>query len=475
MLSQSRKAPVHSGASSIEQTLPRWLQCSVIMIEAAKTASCLAEYRRRGSKALLWLVVFAYVPFLIAHGLECWTQPAIDFPPLYSATKSVFDQHRSPYGENAFEEQAVALGRPVPPYVYPPPSLLVFFPLHLFDYDTAKALMLVVNHLCLLGAIAFLFAPLFREEFAHAPSQLTAALAAVYVLLFDPAVVTMHLGQVNFLLLVCLAVMWNALKRNGSALAIAIPLALAIVIKTYPALLVLPLLLRRRYMAAAWTLALFALACAASFIFLPHGIWNDWLVKVLPMGAEAHPGPWNQNIRAFVARAFMPNPFNKPLVAAPALVKPLINLLSGGVFITTVWASVRCWRIPHSLRQIDILMSLYLFMIFLIAPVSWEHHFVYLLPSLVLVLLLLLEGSVHGHWRWITALSLCLIAWKLPFQLPVLTSGVWTLLISVKFYPAVALWVFFVVQTWRIGIVAPAEKDVALDAKMTAATTLARA
>lgn len=419
------------------------------MTEPAQPPSCPVEYRKRGSKALLWLFVFAYVPFFIAHGLECWTQPAIDFPPLYSATKVVFDQSRSPYGEHAFDEQAAALGRFVPPFIYPPVSLLVFFPLHLFDYDIAKALMLVVNHLCFLGAIAFLFRHLFREEFARAPSQLSAALVAVYVLLFDPAVVTFHLGQVNFLLLACLALMWNALKRNRSALAIAVPLTLAIIIKTYPALLLCVLLLRKRYAAIGWTIGLFTLAGVASYFILPRGIWNDWLVKILPMGTGVHPGPWNQNIRAFVGRAFMPNDFNQPLVDAPALVKPLANLLSLGVVVTTFWASFRCWRVPHALRQIDILMSLYLFMIFLIAPVSWEHHFVYLLPSLILVLLLLLEGRVHGEWRWITALSLCLIAWKLPFQMPVLSSGIWTLLISIKFYPAVALWLFFVVQMRR--------------------------
>ena len=452
MPSQSRKARARWVASSFERAAALApFPAGSSMNEAATNPACPVEYRRRGSKALLWLAVFAYVPFLIAHGVECWTQPAVDFPPLYSATKVVFDQHLSPYREHAFDEQALALGRPVPPYIYPPPSLLLFFPLHFVDYDTAKALMLVVNHLCLLGAIAFLFGRLFREEFLHASSQLTAALVIIYVLLFDPAVVTLHLGQVNFLLLICLAFMWHALKRNGRPLAIAIPLTLAIVIKTYPALLVLPLLLRKRYRAAGWTIGLFIVACAASYFLLPHAIWNDWIVNVLPTGAGVHPGPWNQNIRAFVGRAFMPNDFNQPLVAAPAVVKPLINLLSFGVVATTLWASVRCWRMPHSPRQIDILMSLYLFMIFLIAPVSWEHHFVYLLPSLVLVLLLLLEGTVHGQWRWITAFSLCLIAWKLPFQLPALTSGIWTLLISIKFYPAVALWMFFVVQARRLS------------------------
>lgn len=422
------------------------------MSSASTPADHPAEYRKRGSNALRWLAIFAYVPFVIAHGFECWSEPAVDFPPLYSATKAVFDSHHSPYGENAFEDQALTLGRAVPPFIYPPPSLLVFYPFHFFNYDTAKALMLIANHLCLLGAIVFLFRRLFREELARAPSQLTAALVLIYILLFDPLVVTLHLGQVNLLLLVCLCFAWNALKREGSALAIAIPLSLAIVIKTYPALLIPLLVFQRRYRAAGLTVGIFALFCAASYLLLPHGMWSDWIQKVLPAGSEAHAGPWNQNIRAIMARTFAPNPFGEPVVALPQIVQPLIVLVSLPLFATTMWASYLCSRRVDIPRSIDLQMSLNLFMIFLIAPVSWEHHFVYLLPSLVLVLLLLLEGSIQGRWRWITALSLCLIAWKLPFQSSALAHGIWTLLISIKFYPAVALWIFFLLQTWRLGV-----------------------
>ena len=405
----------------------------------------------RASKALLWLLVFGYIPFLIAHGFETWSRPAVDFPPIYSATRVTFDQYRSPYGPNAFEEQALALGRPVPPYLYPPPSLLLFFPLHLFSYDTAKALMLVVNHLCLLFATVFLFKKIYREDFARAPSQLAAGFVLIYILLFDPAAVTLHLGQVNLLLLVCICLTWNALKRNASALAIAIPLSLAIVIKTYPVLLLPLLLFRRRYKAVACTVALYALYCVASYFLLPDQLWNDWLSKVAPQGAEPHAGPWNQNIRAFVARALMPNPFCQPLIELPSLAKPLIMLLSLPVLGASLWASYLSTRRSDSPRSVDLEMSLSLLMIFLIAPVSWEHHFVYLLPSLVLVLLMLFSGEVHGHWRWITALSLCLIGWRLPFAAPWLTKGLWTLAISIKFYPAVALWIFFLLKTLRLS------------------------
>ena len=406
---------------------------------------------KRGRKILLWVFIFAYLPFMYAFGVEALPRPAVDFPPLYFATKLTFDQHKAPYGNEAFAEQALALGRWVPPFIYPPPSLLVLWPLSLFDYDTAKAVMLAVNHLCIIFATWFILRRLFREEFERAPGPIAGALAIVYIMMFDPSVVTLHLGQVNLLLLVCLCLTWHALKRNAHAFAVAIPLSLAITIKTYPVLLLSLLVFRRRYTAAAFTVGLFAIYCLASYLLLPQNIWPEWFQKVVPAGGDAHPGPWNQNIRSFVARAFMPNPFSEPLVALPAIVKPLIGILTLLVVGVTMLIGVRSWYRRIAPSALDFEFSLFLLMMFLIAPVSWEHHFVYLLPSLVLVILLLLRGDIHGHWRWIAALSLCLIAWRVPITHPGLTKGWWTLLISAKFYPAVALFVFFIFETLRAG------------------------
>jgi alpha-1,2-mannosyltransferase len=406
---------------------------------------------KRNRQVLLWVFIFAYLPFMYAFGVEAWSRPSVDFPPLYFATKVVFEQHQAPYGDDAFAAQAIALGRWVPPFLYPPPSLLVLWPLHFFDYDTGKGVLLVVNHLCLIFATWFILRKLFRAEFDRAPAPTAGALAIVYIMMFDPTVVTLHLGQVNLLLLVCLCLTWHGLKRNAHALAIAVPLSLAIVIKTYPLVLLPLLVFRRRYAAVAWTLGLFVCYCIASYVLLPQNIWADWLQKAVPGGAEAHPGPWNQNIRSFVARAFLPNNFSEPLLAWPAIVKPLIALLSLLVIAVTMLAGARIWFRRVGPSAIDLEFSLFLLMMFLIAPVSWEHHFVYLLPTLVLLIVLLLRGEIRGHWRWVAALSLCLIAWRFPITDPRLTKGWWTLLISAKFYPAVALFVFFLFEAWRPG------------------------
>ena len=410
-----------------------------------------ASSPRRG-KVLLWLFVFAYLPFMWSFGFEALPRPAVDFPPLYFAAKVVFEQNQAPYGDDAFAAQALTLGRWLPPFIYPPPSLFVLYPLHFCDYDTAKSVLLAANHLCIIFATWFILRKLFREEFDRAPGPIAGVLAIVYIMMFDPSVVTLHLGQVNLLLLVCLCLTWHALKRHAHALAIAVPLSLAITIKTYPLLLLPLLVFRRRYVAAAATVGLFGLYCLASYVLLPQNIWAEWLQKVVPAGAEAHPGPWNQNIRAFVARAFMPNPFSEPLIALPGIVKPLIGLLSLLVLGVTMLIGIRTWyrRLPPS--EIDFEFSLFMLMMFLIAPVSWEHHFVYLLPSLIALIVLLMDGRITGHWRWIIALSLCLIAWRIPITDPALTHGWKTLLISAKFYPAVALFIFFLLATLGRGL-----------------------
>jgi alpha-1,2-mannosyltransferase len=431
-----------------------------------------AASTKHGGRILLWVFIFAYLPFMFAYGIEAWPRPSVDFPPLYFATKVVFEEHRVPYGDDAFAAQALTLGRWVPPFLYPPPSLLILWPLHFFDYDTGKAVLLAVNHLCIIFATWFILRRLFRGEFDGTATPVAGALAIVYIMLFDPSVVTLHLGQVNFLLLVCLCLTWHALRRNAHAVAIAVPLSLAILIKTYPLALLPLLVFRRRYAAVAWTLGLFGLYCIASYVLLPQNIWADWLQKAAPGGAEAHAGPWNQNIRAFVARAFLPNPFSEPLVASPAIVKPLIAVLSLATVGVTMLIGARSWYRRVAPSAIDAEFSLFLLMMFLIAPVSWEHHFVYLLPSLVLVILMLLRGHIRGHWRWIAALSLCLIAWRIPIIDPRLTSGWWTLLISAKFYPAVALFVFFVFETLRADRVEVAPFIASPDEKARLSATL---
>jgi peptidoglycan/LPS O-acetylase OafA/YrhL len=83
-------------------------------------------------------------------------------------------------------------------------------------------------------------------------------------------------------------------------------------------------------------------------------------------------------------------------------------------------------------------------MIFLVAPLSWDHHLVYILPTVVLAIRYLASGKVGPKGSTIMVAALFLLAWNIPLDQPGWKDGWWTLLISVKFYSVMALWIFFV-------------------------------
>jgi len=98
----------------------------------------------------------------------------------------------------------------------------------------------------------------------------------------------------------------------------------------------------------------------------------------------------------------------------------------------------------RSVDQEDDETAAFLLMIFLVAPLSWDHHLVYILPATVQVIALLARGAIRGKMAVLLTACLFLIAWDIPFDHSSLKHGWWTLLISVKFYPVLVLWLFFI-------------------------------
>jgi hypothetical protein len=87
-------------------------------------------------------------------------------------------------------------------------------------------------------------------------------------------------------------------------------------------------------------------------------------------------------------------------------------------------------------------------MMFLVAPLSWEHHFVYLLPSALIAIRLLLEGRVPRGARALMVAALCVAAWDFPRDNMFHYNGLWAAAIPVKFYAAFTLWACFAGALW---------------------------
>jgi hypothetical protein len=403
--------------------------------------------------AVACLFVLLYVPYLWQHGYLQSLRGVGDFPSIYWGARLAFVEHRSPYVTGAFQQAEAALNQRVFPYLYPPLSLLAFYPFSLVTYDAAKLILLVVSHACFLG---FLYLFFFRVKAVEtdAPSRwLMAALLGAYVLNFYPVVDNFEWGQINLLVLVLICASWLAFKRGWGALTVAVPLSLAILLKTYPILLLPLLVLRKRYGAAALVLALVVAYGFASWLVLPRGLWADWATFVAPTGGYGQQPfqlpffpvePWNHSINGF--GCFLQSR-SQDIFGLPSryFTTPFTYILSAFVGLVTVWLSfLSSRRRDGGVKTLDLEVAMYLQMMFLVAPLSWEHHIVYVLPSALMTIQMLFKDGARKRVLVPVLASLFVLAWDIPRDEMFNLSGVLAITNTIKFFAVFVLWIFYV-------------------------------
>jgi alpha-1,2-mannosyltransferase len=403
--------------------------------------------------ALACLFVLLYVPFLYQYGYRWAFANPGDFPTIYRATKLVFDEGGSPYTHDALKSFEAEVNRRVFPYLYPPPSLLAFYPFSLFSYNVAKVLLLVVSHVCFLAVLYLIFVRI--RPFGGEATWLEAALMSVYVLTFNPVIDNFAWGQINLIVLALICLAWLAFKRGRHALLIALPLSLAVLLKTYPILLLPLLVIRKRFAAAAAVVALLGLYSLAAWLVLPRGLWADWSLNVAPTGGYGQRPfdlflpvePWNHSINGFFTFIYDRRPEFLG-TQMRYITGPLSYLLSASVAAATAGLSFLSALKKTGERTLDVEVALFLLMIFLIAPLSWEHHLVYALPAALLAVHFLLRGGTGRGAAIGVVASLLVIAWDIPRDEMYLINGPLTILNAVKFFAAFALWCFVAWKLW---------------------------
>lgn len=409
------------------------------------------EVKGRGTKLLLLVFVLLYLPLLRTSGWQqIWPFVEVcDLPSFYFASTTTFDDGQSVYRTEFLEGAERQVDQRVFPFLYPPPALLTFYPLSWMSYDTARVAFVVVSHLLFLIVGFLLLFRILRFRFGSTLS----IVAVAYTLMFHPFRAVVELGQVNMAVLLCLCLAWWGHKARWHPAAIAVPLSLAILIKTYPALLLLYLLLRRDLKTPAYTIGLCAVYVGLSLVLLPQGVWQGWLSEVavtggygqVPWHSISPAAPWNQSLNGFFARLFLDNEFSAVLVPsglAARVVPALAALLVVGV-TSAVTLRSRLVDDPDTRRNVE--WALFLLAMVLASPLSWEHHLVFILPSALVVL-----GLVARRPRSIAVLAvlgaaLLLLAWRVPIWSEQLQHGGWILLISVKLYAVLILWGYLVV------------------------------
>jgi alpha-1,2-mannosyltransferase len=400
------------------------------------------------STHLLFAVAFAmlYLPVSVKYGYRFTHHEFIDLPSFHYAAKAAFSDGFSPYDYDRLTKTYT--GQHIFPFLYAPPAVLLFYPLSLLDYSGSAALMLAISHLAFLLSL-FLMFRIFRLSTSH----LVAFFFCIYVFNFQPFYLTLSLGQVNLILLFLICLFWYFYSRDSKDWMTAIPLSLAIALKTYPVLFLIYFLIKRQYRLLSWTSLYLVVLVVTSWLVLPAGSWQDWLVNVVPTGGVGETpyqlfnpaAPWNQGINGFVSRLFLLNDFNAPLIASTVLTK----IFGYGAILAVLLIMVRIlWKARGNASEIDrnYQIGLILLVTYLIAPLSWEHHLVFLLPCILLFYQDLLAQKFNIFYVILVVITLVL-AKDFPLEAKSLKSGAGVLLISLKFYAVVMLAGYF---AWRL-------------------------
>lgn len=257
------------------------------------------------------------------------------------------------------------------PYIYPPFGVLALSPVVALPWSVSVTVALVGSVVALAVVLSVVLG-----------SRGLVLLALPLALVAEPVRETLAFGQVNLLLMALVAADCLVPKPRWAR---GMLVGVAAAIKVTPAAFVLFFLVRKDYRAAA-TAALTAVCVTAlSAVVAPKASVGYWLVEPFRSGGlSGSPFSTNQSIPAELSRLGLPHTPGKIVFAVLALVVTIVAVLV--------------------MRRVDAPVALVVNAgaALLIAPISWSHHWVWVIPALAL----LVRHAVDvGTTRWWTAVA----------------------------------------------------------------------
>lgn len=408
-----------------------------------------------------------------------------------SAAERVFILDQDPYPRRPGD---------VLPFTYPPTALALLSPIAGLGRAQLAETMRVLNLLLTLVVMVVIVGDLAHED----PSGRLRFWGPLYIAGFGGLYLNLQFGQINLLLLLLIWGYWRALRQGRAGMGAGALLALGCIAKPHYALLGLGAgpLPRLRWIIGG-LLAGGALI-ALSLWLAPTGSWTSWWREIvattslteLPPGHSSLAAPWNRSLAGAIARFLVPNKFSTPVADDPVLAARLSAtaiLIVIAVTAAVLWRSLRRDLAPtddaastniaatdtpgtvnpgvssepaarradnhrHGLIRAqprgavdhDLELSLLSVMVFLIAPASWTHHLVLLLPA---ALVLLRDRVLAPALPLSSRLSASLVLAVLALTLDDLIPRAWRVaslpLMTLMTVAVIALWLLLAEQLWH--------------------------
>lgn len=261
------------------------------------------------------------------------------------------------------------------PFTYPPLAAIAFCPFAWLPLPAAAAAITCTTVAVLVVAMVIVLTGLDvwpSSTVAPGPAWLrrawlAAAIVATATVLVEPVRSNIGFGQVNAVLMTL--VIADCVPRR-TPWPRGILLGIAVALKLTPAVFLLYFLLRRDTRAALTTVVSFLAATLAGFLLAWRDSWQYWTHTVRHTdrigGAALNT---NQNLAGALARLTLSEHQRSLIWVAGSVL----------VLAITVWATR---RVLSAAEPVLALICVALFGL-VVSPVSWSHHWVWMLPAVV--------------------------------------------------------------------------------------------
>jgi alpha-1,2-mannosyltransferase len=278
------------------------------------------------------------------------------------------------------------------PFTYPPTGALLFVPLALFPTQISWGVLSALSVLALALVVRIAIQNVPRRPTWMTPARTTVIVTAL-ALVLEPVWRTLFLGQINLILMalavvdaLVLGTVTGRARHLGGVL-----IGVAAAVKLTPLIFVPYLWLTGRRTDAVRAVVTFGLLQLLIFAIIPHDFRQFWSVAVTNP-ERTGPTFWagNQSLDGLILRLsdLAPWALGAAIAVGAVLAVPAVYLV----------------RRYHLAGQPLTALLVTAFFGVLLSPVSWSHHYVWVVP-LIILLLSRLPDRLPTGWARVRALS----------------------------------------------------------------------
>ena len=275
---------------------------------------------------------------------------------------------------------------------HPPIAAVLLVPLSYLPYKDAAIIWTVLS-IILYTISGWL---VFRELKIHLPRE--------YLLIFfgfsfswHPFLMNIGLGQWSIVIGFFIVLCWICLRHDRNILA-GIILGLACLIKFYPGLLIVYMLLMKRWKALVTTILVVMLGTIIIALVVGPKEVVYYFTTILPSDTNRYStSPENYSILGILGKFFAGGYLIEPIFISPISINLLAIILDIGVLIILVRTML---NLPIDKDSNDVKFALSLIAMLFISPVFWQHNLTILTIPIFILLMKIVNESFHMKYGY---------------------------------------------------------------------------